>query len=54
LTTEITATFEKGRQDIMDSLEDEVKVVPALPTLDVSMKTGEDEKRENIEFQYIS
>jgi hypothetical protein len=53
LITKIAATFEKGRQDVMVSLEDEAKVVPVVPTLGVSTKSGDNEKKENTEFTYI-
>lgn len=53
LITKVAATFDKGRQDVMISLEDEAKVVPVVPTLGVSTKTDDDEKTENNEFGYI-
>ena len=53
LITEVAATFDKGRQDVMISLEDEAKVVPEVPTLGVSNKTGDDKIREDNEFGYI-
>ena len=43
LITEVAATFDKGRQDVMISLEDEAKVVPVVPTLGVSNKTGDEQ-----------
>jgi hypothetical protein len=53
LITKIAATFDKGRQDVMVRLEEEAKVVPVVPTLGVSTKTGNDQKREDNKFAYI-
>jgi hypothetical protein len=53
LITKIAATFNKGHQDVMISLEDKVKVVSVVPTLGVSNKTGNEQKREDNKFVYI-